>query len=403
MDREIIIVGAGPVGLTAALLLGKAGRSVLVLERDAALHTEWRASTFHPPSLEMAEEMGIVGDMLAQGVIAPKYQIRDWSKGRAAEFDFGVLADVTKYPFRLQLEQYKYAAILFEALKRYPNVEVKFAAPVVSVRNNASAAEVDFTSEGKTETLTTQWLLGADGANSIVRRGLGLGFEGSTYPMRFLLLSVDAPLDEWYPEITYVNYVADAQESPGMILRIPDLWRVSFTIPDDVTDEEAKSDAYVVRRLRRVFADREMPLPSARQVFRVHKRAAETFKLGRALLLGDAAHNNSPHGGMGLNSGIHDAYDLASVFAEMARGCADETALQAWADRRREVALHDVQRVADQNTQQFGAKDENTVAPALQRAMTIAADPGRAREWMLEASMLSSVRRWYAPSGRAHA
>ncbi|MBS3929417.1 MAG: FAD-dependent monooxygenase [Sphingomonadales bacterium] len=405
MASDFVIVGAGPVGLTAALLLGRAGKSVLILERDPGLHTDWRASTFHAPTLEMAKEMGVVDDMLEQGLVADLYQIRDWSRGRVAEFDFSALSDVTEFPFRLQLEQYKYSAIIYDHLKRnYPNVEIRFAQAVRKVSETGefpviTVEDMRPSAYGRTDEIVCGWLLGTDGANSIVRQEMGLGFEGLTYPTRQLLLSLDAPLKEWYPDICWVNYIADSDSAPGMLLKIPDLWRVSFKVPDEISDREAVGDAFVDACIRSVFGDRDMPPATERQVFRVHQRAADTFRRRRILLLGDAAHINSPHGGMGLNSGIHDAFDLMRVLPGVADRLLPDSELDAWAARRRNAAVNEVQKISHRNSVEIGSQDEAAISRTLQRMLELAADPPRARAWMLEASMLTAVRSWYHPAG----
>lgn len=402
MDKvQVFIVGAGPVGLTAAYMLGLAGVDVLVIEKDEQPHTDWRASTFHPPSLEMCEEIGVVKRMLELGVVAHEYQMRDWKKGRVARFDFRELSDVTKYPFRLQLEQYKYSEILRDAIATLENIEIRFGAGLSKLIESGAHPRIEIkTAQGEDE-ISCDWLLGTDGASSAVRKALGLKFDGMTYPTRALLLSIDAPLDTWFPDICYVNYVADSEDSPGMVLRIPDLWRVSFSLPDTVTDSEAVSDDYVWARVKSIFGDRPMPSPTSRQVFRVHQRAAETFRVGHVLLLGDAAHVNSPHGGLGLNSGIHDAFDLVKTLVPVMEDGHAESALDDWATRRRNAAVGEVQRVSHRNTTEFGSRDETQVSATLQRVMAIAADPAAARGWMLEASMLKSVRAWYAPKTEA--
>ncbi len=398
IERDVVVVGAGPVGLTIGNLLGRAGRTVLILERDKVPHTDWRASTFHPPTLEMCEEMGIVDKMLEQGVLAAEYQVRDWAKGHVAKFDFTTLSDITTHPYRLQLEQYKYSAILREELAELPNVELRFGTPMKSLLGTRDRPRLLVETEGRDEDIVCNWLLGTDGANSIVRRELGLKFDGMTYASRTLLLSLDAPLEQWFPDICYVNYVADSEDSPGMVLRIPDLWRISFSLPDSISDAEAVGDAYVTSRLAPIMGDRPYPPPTGRQVFRVHQRSAETFRVGHVLLLGDAAHVNSPHGGMGLNSGIHDAFDLAEVFFRVEGSAAEDAELDAWANRRRDVAMNDVQRLAHRNATEFGVTSGSEVSPALQRVMAVANDPVRAREWMLDASMLRSVRKWHHPN-----
>ena len=366
-DHRVCIVGAGPVGLTLALALAREGLPVLVVERDRRPSTEWRAPTFHPPTLEMCEALGVVDDMVGRGLVAPKYQMRDWISGRVAEFDLGVLKDDTKYPFRLQLEQYKYAEILRDRLTALPDAELRYGISFAGVSDHPAGATVRLDGGSGPQETTSQWLVGADGASSTVRTFHGLDFPGMTYPKRMLIISLDAPILDWYPDLTYVNYISDAADHPGMLLKIPDAWRVSFELPDDVTDQQARSDEYVLARLRSVFPGRQPPPPLSTQIFRVHQRIAERFRVGRTLLVGDAAHLNNPSGGMGLNSGIHDAVDLARVLTDVLQGVAAEDALDEWAQRRRRAALEEVQRISHRRATEHATTDDEQLGDILGR------------------------------------
>jgi 3-(3-hydroxy-phenyl)propionate hydroxylase len=382
VTTAITIVGAGPVGLTAALALGRSGHQVQVFDQAAAPSQQWRASTFHAPTLEMCAELGVAGAMLAQGLKAPVYQIRDRDHGIIAEFDMGVLATDTDYPFRLQLEQYKYVSILLAALTDLPGVTVEYGRQVTAIEVPAEGP-VSFEVDG--ETRTTGLLIGADGASSTVRKAVGAEFEGQTYGHRYLLLSVDGPVEEVLEGIALVNYVADPDEHM-MILRIPDLWRVMFEVPTDVSDELATSDDYVRRTLNRLHPGlAAMPVPS-KQLYKVHQRVARTFRQGGAVIVGDAAHVNSPIGGMGLNSGIHDAVDLSRVVAEGGD-------LAEWARRRRRVALDEIQRITHENTQRLSEVRTAQADGDHELLAEIAADPVRSREFLLEASMIANARR----------
>ena len=382
MTTAITIVGAGPVGLTAALALGRSGHRVQVYDQAPGPSQQWRASTFHAPTLEMCAELGVAESMLAQGLKAPVYQIRDRDHGIIAEFDMGVLADDTDYPFRLQLEQYKYVAILLSALADLPGVTVEFGRRVDGIEAPATGP-VSFQVDG--EARTAGLLIGADGASSTVRKALGVAFEGHTYGHRYLLLSVDGPVEEVLGGIALVNYVADPEEHM-MILRIPDLWRVMFEVPTGVTDEVATSDDYVLSTLSLLHpALAAMPVPS-KQLYKVHQRVAATFCQGSAVLVGDAAHVNSPIGGMGLNSGIHNAVDLAGVVA-------DGGDLASWGQRRRRVALEEIQRITRENTRRLSDVRAAQAEGDHERLAAIAADPVQSREFLLEASMISNARR----------
>lgn len=374
---DVIVAGAGPVGLTAALVLGRAGRRVLVLEADPVPATQWRASTFHPPTLELAEELGLVDAMLAQGLVAPTYQLRDRSGGVIAEFDFSTLADVTRYPYRLQLEQYKYVRILLDALSAEPAVDVRYAQRVTGIDVTGAGVEVA-THDG---VHAGTHLVGADGARSTVRDSLGVEFEGTTYEHRYLLLGIDAPLEEYFPGIAHVNYVSDPVEHL-MLLRIPDCWRVMFEVTGGPPDDVVRTDEFVRSRMTALLDPHPLPDVLSRQVYRVHQRVAKEFRRGPVVLVGDAAHVNSPIGGMGLNSGIHDAYTLG-------RALTDARTLDDWAARRRAVALSDIRRITHRNTRDLSMTDGDARMAELR---AISRDPARSRRWMLEASMIASAR-----------
>ena len=386
-DYDVVVVGAGPVGLTAALVLGRAGRRVLVLESEPQPATQWRASTFHPPTLELAEGLGIVDDMVSQGLIAPTYQLRERTGGLIAEFDFSTLSDATKYPYRLQLEQYKYVRILLNALADEDTVEIRFGHRLTGHMGGSELVTVDVAEPENKYAVTSAFLIGADGARSTVRQDLGIEFEGMTYEHRYLLMGIDAPLEDYFPGISYVNYISDPEEHQ-MLLRIPDCWRVMFEVDEGPTDDEVVTDEFINRRLNSLFDSHPVPQVLSRQVYRVHQRVAKNFRHGRVVLIGDAAHVNSPLGGMGLNSGIHDAYTLGRTLTASAQW----PDLASWAAERRTVALSEIQRITHRNTRDLSLR-EGARDARLKELKEISRDPQRSREWMLEASMIASARK----------
>jgi 3-(3-hydroxy-phenyl)propionate hydroxylase len=386
---DVAVVGAGPVGLTAALALARRGASVTVFEEGDRLSTEWRASTFHPPTIEIARDLGVVTTMLEAGIVARKYQVHDRRDGLIAEFDFGMLAGETAYPFRLQLEQYKYTQIIKDAINECAApVDVRLSTGVAGVSQNEDGAELT-TASG--ERIAARWVLAADGARSTIRKALGSSFDGLTYEHRYLVLSIDYPVETLLPGICDVNYIADPVEHL-LILRVPDVWRIVVSVPPHVTSEEALSDQYVADRLRGVFGDHpELPLRE-RKIYSVHQRVADTFRRDRVLLLGDAAHVNSPMGGMGLNGGIHDAFDLSIQLSAVLRGEAGTDVLDAWAHRRRKAAVEAVQELTHRTTTAMAEQDESERRKFQLQMSEIVADPLRAHDWMMDAAMISNVR-----------
>ena len=387
----ITVVGAGPVGLTMAYLLARNGIEVQVLEAGDEPSTEWRASTFHPPTLELYESVGVAEEMLAAGLVARHYQVRDRQAGLVAEFDLDVLREDTRYPFRLQYEQYKLARLLRERLAAAPNATIHFGHEFLGLTQDSAAVTATVRTPTGVREVTVPYLLGADGAGSAVRTQLGVEFTGLTYMDRYLLLSTTFPFEEHLPGIRLVNYIADPEEHM-MLLRIPDVWRVLFSV--QAGDEDiALTELEGQRRLSRFVASDE-PFPVLqRQLYQIHQRVAGTFRVGRVLLLGDAAHVNSPFGGMGLNSGVHDAFDLG---ARLPRVLADPTSADAELDTysaaRRRVATDHVRAQTHRNTRSLAERDPAVRRENQAELAAIAADPERARAWLLDAAMINAVR-----------
>ncbi|GAA3228184.1 FAD-dependent oxidoreductase [Dactylosporangium siamense] len=369
---KVVVAGAGPVGLTAALTLHRLGVDVTVLEAGDALATESRASTFHPPSLEMLADLGVLDALLAQGLVSPRFQYRERGGGIIAELDMSLLAGDTPYPFRLQCEQSKLTRLLLPLL---PPGTVHFGQRVDRVTQDRTGVTVNDTFRG-------DWLVGADGANSAVRRSLfGDAFEGITYPDRFLVGSTDEDLTALLPGIAEVNYLFDPVEWL-VVLRTPDHWRVLLPTPPDTPDDVER--ARLPERLLGV-ADPGRPWRIAHTtLYRVHQRVAESFRVGRVVLAGDAAHINNPLGGMGMNSGIHDAVLLSRAIA-----AGDDDAVTATAAARRDVARNYVQKTTHSNWEKLRAGGASAYADELR---ALAADPVAARAYLLRSSMIASLR-----------
>lgn len=355
--RRVLVVGAGPVGLVAALTLARGGVPVTVFEAGPALATESRASTFHPPTLEMLAGLGVLDELLERGLVARTFQYRDRSGGPIATLDLGVLADDTPYPFRVQCEQSKLTPILMDHLLRYGG-EVLFSHPV---REPPGGGD---------------WLIAADGAHSAVRRSLDIPFEGHTYQERFLVASTEEDLQTLLPDLAPINYVFDPDEWL-VLLRTPDHWRVLLPTPLDTPDEAEL--ARLPARLRAVADPGRAWKAAHASLYRVHQRVAARFSQGRVLLAGDAAHVNNPLGGLGMNSGIHDAVLMATALLE--GGPVEEVAAE-----RRRVALEHVRPMSHGNWERLRSATDHTQLRAL------AADPAAARAYLLRACLISSLR-----------
>lgn len=387
-QTHVLVAGAGPVGMTAALLLARGGVRVTVLEAGESLAGESRASTFHPPSLEMLDELGVLEPLMERGLVSTGFQYRDRSTGPIADLDLGVLSEDTRFPFRVQLEQSKLTPIILEVLAGLDDVTVHFGQRVVKAETDGVTAMVT-TEVG--DTFTADWVLGADGANSQVRQTAGFTFEGMTYPERFLVASTTEDLETILPGISAVNYVFDPTEWL-VLLRTPEHWRVLFPTPQDTPDEVENDPARVQERMRGV-ADlgRDWDVLHT-TLYRVHQRVADSFRKGRLLLMGDAAHINNPLGGMGMNSGIHDAYLETKALLALIQGEGTVEQLDEACEARRQVALSYVKTITHDNWEKLRQDDPEAIKAYHDELRELAADRERMRKHLLNTSMINSLR-----------
>lgn len=385
----VLVIGLGPVGATAALTLAKAGCEVTVLEADASLErdlAESRASTFHPPTLQMLQDLGVGEELHRTGLISRSYQYRDRHEGLVAEFDLSVLDGDTAFPYRLQSEQQNLVDIIHRRLRAMPNVEVVLGARVESAHREGDLAVVR-TGGDRPREWRAPWAIAADGASSTVRKRLDVGFPGMTYPERFLIVSVDDDLTELIPGICEVNYVSDPEEWL-VLLRTPRHWRVLFPVPEDADAAAVTDPASIQERLRALAPNPGGYTVAHTSLYHVHQRVAEDFRHGPFLLAGDAAHLNNPLGGMGMNSGIHDAVDAANAILAAIEG--DDEPVEGYSERRRDVALNLVRAATHRNWENLQQKSPDRRRENHERMSRTAADPKTAREYLRVSSMLAS-------------
>ena len=391
-DR-VIIVGAGPVGLVTALRLAAAGVPSVLLERDTALPRDLRASTFHPPTLEMLDELGLTAPLLERGLEVPTWQVRMHETHERAEFDLSILSRDTRYPFRLQCEQWKLCELARDRLAAHADlVEFRPGWALTGLQQTDDGVSAQLATDGGEEdSVHGRWLVAADGSRSTVRKLLDLRFEGLTYPETTILVTTRFRFEDHLPGLSRVNYVW-VSGGTFSLLRLPDLWRCSVYAAAGETTEEAMQPERVEAKLQQIV-ERDAPYDVLEiRAYRIHQRIVDDYRIGRVLLAGDAAHINSPSGGMGMNCGIHDAFNLTDKLVRVWHG-EDDTLLDLYSRQRQPIARDEILAQAHRNRSRMLEPDPEQRRRTLSELQATAADPERAREYLLRSSMITGLRR----------
>jgi 3-(3-hydroxy-phenyl)propionate hydroxylase len=393
-DR-VLIAGAGPIGLTAALNLAQRGIPVTVLEAGAKIFDDPRAGTIHPPTLEMFAGIGLTETMLARGYIVRNYQYRDRRTGIVADFDLGALADDTPYPYRLMLEQHKICYMLLDRLKAYPGNDVLMEHRVTTVLQDGAGVTATVETPSGTKTFRGDWMIGCDGGRSQVRKSMTVEFSGFTYPERFLILSTRYDFEPFGYALT--NYIADPDEWCALF-KVPGhdergIWRVVFPVDAQCSVDEVFEESAVQRRIQG-FHRRDGDYDVIhRNLYDVHQRVASCYRDGRLLVAGDAAHINNPLGGMGMNFGFHDAFNLTEKLAAVIQDGADDALLDRYDRQRRTVAQEYLQRQTIENKRNIEQRDPLERERFHNELRAISADRTKLRSYLLRVAMIEGIRR----------
>lgn len=280
-------------------------------------------------------------------------------------------------------------------LENHPNCTVKFRRKLLSFEQDADGITAHFEAPLAIEHVRADYLVGTDGANSIVRKWLDIEFEGFTYPEKFLTLSTDHPLEEHFDNLARVSYVADQHEW-CVLLKVPTLWRVLVPADESESDESLRSDAKKNAVFDGLLGEGmgEKISTYHRTVYRVHQRVAKTYCSGRAILAGDAAHLNNPLGGFGMNSGVHDVWNLVPKLVAILQDGAEAQPLLERYDRQRRTIMNEfVQAQTIRNKKNMQCTDAEAQARNQAEMAKVLADPVLRREYLLRQSMLTSRKR----------
>ena len=401
-EPQVIIAGAGPVGLVTALGLAQKGISVLVLEKNSIeVPPQWRGSTIHPPTLAIFDELGLADEIIAGAIKVEVLQYRDLEIEEVVNFGYDCLDGQVKFPFRLQFEQYKVLKLLRTAASSNSKIEIKYNTLIESVTQDSDGVSVQVTNNGATHILRADWLVGADGSHSAVRKALGIELDGFTYPYPTTVVATPFKFEDHFVGLAPVTYWSGPTGRLSMI-RTPDIWRIAMTTPLEGVDissddrgsiSEPTQDFIVaidllLSRLPGVsLADLEL---KQYEVYRSHQRIAREFSVDRVALAGDAAHLTTTNGGMGLNSGVQDAAALVKAL-EAAIAQNSSGPISQYAKERKEFCTNFLQPTTTTNHKTVDNPDYEARKSRLTELLADTNNPEVVKQVIARASMISEL------------
>ncbi|MFB2579813.1 FAD-dependent oxidoreductase [Herbiconiux sp. P15] len=377
---QVIVVGAGPVGLLSALALAQRGIRVTVVEKDTRLNDSPRAAVYHWCVLEVLEKFGVREDAEAEGVIVRGNAFRKPSTGESVLISQEAIAGVAPYPYNLNLGQDRLGQICLDHLARLPEAEIRWGEGVVSLEQDDDSVTVTLESG---ESIRADWVIGADGGRSAVRTSLGLGFPGMTWDDRFVATNIRFDFEAH--GFNRANMVMDA--GLGCIVALLDregLWRVTFAESEELPEETIpeRIDDFLQAFLPGDAGRKEYELVQY-SPYHMHQRSAETYRVGRVLLAGDAAHLTNPTGAMGLTTGVFDVELLVDRLGAVIAGEADAGALDDYATRRRTAFLEKASPTASRFKHLVYDGVQADIDEAFEQYQRVEGDPVAAREFFL--------------------
>jgi 2-polyprenyl-6-methoxyphenol hydroxylase-like FAD-dependent oxidoreductase len=332
---QVLIVGAGPTGLMMASQLARSGIPFRLIEKNAGPTTQSRALVIQPRSLEILEQMGIADRAVKQGRIFQtiNYVVNGKLAQRVPLGDFG--KGLTQFPYLLILEQSKTEPLLANFLQQQGH-NIEWRAELVSFTQTDSGVSATLKHHDKEETIEADWLIGADGASSLVRKTLSIPFGGEAYKESLFVL--DCKIN--WPFKDDEAAIALSQDAFGLFFPMTDgRCRVSGIVSEEYADKDAISFDEVNRDFaKNLKMDLTLSDPQWISLYHAHHRYVAHFRKGRCFLAGDAAHVHSPAGAQGMNTGLQDAYNLAWKLALVLRGQAQEKILDTYHEERLPIA-----------------------------------------------------------------
>lgn len=380
---EVLVVGAGPVGLLGALGLAQAGLKVTVIEREPYIVDSPRASVYHWTTLAGIERLGLLEEAKTLGFSKQDYAYRVFKTKEMIPWTLAPLAEVTPHPYNVHLGQNKLAELALHKLLKMPNFSIHWNTPFRSLEQDEAGVTVHAGTPDGDREFRAAWVIGADGGGSTVRRALGLSFDGMTWPERFVATNIfyDFERDGFARSTLNIDPQYGAIMSK---INSAGLWRCTYcesaSLPEETVLERMPEYFKVV--LSRP-GDYKLAMHSP---YRMHQRCADRLRVGRVVLAGDAAHVTNPTGGLGLTTGLFDVFMLYEALAAIIHGEVSADVLDRYSDERRRVFLDYTSPQATENKRLiYHSHDPVRLDEDLKRLRRLQTD----KDFLIQASSFS--------------
>lgn len=334
MQTDVLIVGAGPTGLALAIQLMRHGVDFVIVDKGEGTTPHSKAIGVQARTLEIYEQIGLAEKLIDAGILAEKARMIVGGKLRGEVEFVEIGRGMSPYPFVLIVEQGRHEAFLYDFIKTNGK-DVRWQTELVGFKQNESGVTAELqTFDGRSETIEAKYLIGCDGAKSLVRRSLGLEFEGSTFERMFYVADVD--IDWKFSHDALQVFLMSNQLLAFFPMAGEKQWRIVGTFPEEFAKDEG--DVLYEEIEERIKLDTELDLDITRvnwfSTYKVHTRHVNKFSVGRCFLAGDSAHIHTPAGAQGMNTGIQDGYNLAWKLALVLHGKASIEILNTYNEER---------------------------------------------------------------------
>lgn len=393
ISKRVHICGAGPVGLVTALSLCQRGIPVTILEAEHDVCQELKASYYHAPSVDMLDDIGMLDKLLEGGTRDPDLRFTDAGLDRHVDINLSVLSRNYRHPYSVSAGQDWFARVAHGLLNQF-DCEVLFNHRVVSTKQNESYVTIEVDTADGNKSIQSEWLLSCDGGRSMVRKSQDIDLEGYTWPDRFLLIQTNADLEADFGRLDFRANGPDWR----LVIRIPFgtgendwIYRVVSGIQDETRDEEVLNEKYCQECLQELLPS-SIPYEITNTIiYNVHQKVAKTFRKGRVILAGDSAHMNNPIGGLGLNSGIHDAQNLVEKFSKVWLKNEDVGLLDLYDRQRRRTCIDYIQKMSIENKKRNEVTDLKERNKIIDQLESISSDEDKLHKFLYRWAMGESL------------